>query len=359
MPLGLTGKVPQRHVLLALHVDVFGCADVCGICISVCPIHIYTFTLPFVTRTPGLPPRRPDGGADHRRPASRHQPALLRRDRVHGAAQASHRRQSQVLRQVRAAHVRALGCRAEGTTPECICDAVQCSCMNVYVQGAVYTRPPGCAVCVWSLTHITNGHISLSCRCLVPCSNLPPVSHAPLLPTPPPTACRFPNDVEQMQRIVKYLAEQPGGGATLPDGTLLTPRLLQTLGLSGEACRTLRLPGVRMCVGLSGQNRSLGSWGALVHRVRWSFQLSALPATLPPVPPGLGSGGGFERLHYLLDGFFDAEGHMTPAFAKVWPAGAGAGVPGVLHRCDSCSTACVLDDDIARCRSCVPPHAGI
>ncbi|PNW85587.1 hypothetical protein CHLRE_03g193700v5 [Chlamydomonas reinhardtii] len=78
---------------------------------------------------------------------------------------------------------------------------------------------------------------------------------------------RFPNDVEQMQRIVKYLAEQPGGGATLPDGTLLTPRLLQTLGLSG-----------------------------------------------------LGSGGGFERLHYLLDGFFDAEGHMTPAFAKAFDA---------------------------------------
>jgi hypothetical protein len=36
-----------------------------------------------------------------------------------------------------------------------------------------------------------------------------------------------------MQRIVKYLANQPEGGLRLPTGTLLTPRALQTLGLSG------------------------------------------------------------------------------------------------------------------------------
>lgn len=74
---------------------------------------------------------------------------------------------------------------------------------------------------------------------------------------------RFPGDVQLVQRIVSFLAAQPGGHVRLPSGTHLTPRLLQTLGLSG-----------------------------------------------------LGSGGGFERLHYLLESFFDAEGDMTPAFAK-------------------------------------------
>ena len=44
---------------------------------------------------------------------------------------------------------------------------------------------------------------------------------------------RFPDDVEVVQRIVSFLAAQPDGGAVLPSGTLLTPRLLQTLGLSG------------------------------------------------------------------------------------------------------------------------------
>jgi hypothetical protein len=44
---------------------------------------------------------------------------------------------------------------------------------------------------------------------------------------------RFPGDVELVGRIVRYLAAQPGGGAPLPSGSLLTPRLLQTLGLSG------------------------------------------------------------------------------------------------------------------------------
>ncbi|GFR40817.1 hypothetical protein Agub_g1439 [Astrephomene gubernaculifera] len=76
---------------------------------------------------------------------------------------------------------------------------------------------------------------------------------------------RFPGDVELVCRIVRYLAGQPGGRVDLPSGTHLTPRLLQTLGLSG-----------------------------------------------------LGSGGGFERLHFLLDGFFDAEGDMNPAFGKAF-----------------------------------------
>ncbi|EFJ41741.1 hypothetical protein VOLCADRAFT_84021 [Volvox carteri f. nagariensis] len=78
---------------------------------------------------------------------------------------------------------------------------------------------------------------------------------------------RFPGDVELVGRIVRYLAAQPGGSVQLPSGTKLTPRLLQTLGLSG-----------------------------------------------------LGTGGSFERLHYLLDSFFDGYGEMTPAFAKGFEA---------------------------------------
>ena len=46
---------------------------------------------------------------------------------------------------------------------------------------------------------------------------------------------RYPSDVPVVQRIVSFLAAQPGGGVVLPCGTLLTPRLFQTLGLSG-AC---------------------------------------------------------------------------------------------------------------------------
>lgn len=63
---------------------------------------------------------------------------------------------------------------------------------------------------------------------------------------------RFPSDVPIVQGIVRRLAEYPEGGAPLPSGGILTPRGLQLLGLSG-----------------------------------------------------LGSGGGFERLHYLLERAFD------------------------------------------------------
>eukprot|EP00879_Flechtneria_rotunda_P017013 GHRR01017811.1.p1 GENE.GHRR01017811.1~~GHRR01017811.1.p1 ORF type:complete len:308 (+),score=89.67 GHRR01017811.1:772-1695(+) len=74
---------------------------------------------------------------------------------------------------------------------------------------------------------------------------------------------RYPADVQLMQRIVSCLANLPEGGLRLPSGTLLTPRLLQLLGLSG-----------------------------------------------------LGSGGGFERLHYLLEEFFDGDGEVNPTFIK-------------------------------------------
>lgn len=76
---------------------------------------------------------------------------------------------------------------------------------------------------------------------------------------------RFPGDVAVVQRIVNFLAAQPEGGLLLPSGSLLTPRAFQLLGLSG-----------------------------------------------------LGSGGGFERLHYLLEEFFDSEGLVNPAFIKAY-----------------------------------------
>lgn len=63
---------------------------------------------------------------------------------------------------------------------------------------------------------------------------------------------RFPQDVEVVQDIVKYLANCEGSGVPLPSGGMLTPRGLQTLGLSG-----------------------------------------------------LGSGSGFERLHYIFERAWD------------------------------------------------------
>lgn len=76
---------------------------------------------------------------------------------------------------------------------------------------------------------------------------------------------RFPEDVGVVGRIVNFLAAQPEGCVVLPSGTRLTPRTLQLLGLSG-----------------------------------------------------LGSGGGFERLHYLLESFFDGEDSVNPTFAKAF-----------------------------------------
>ena len=66
---------------------------------------------------------------------------------------------------------------------------------------------------------------------------------------------RYPGDVAIVAAIVKLLAAAPGGGVPLPSGGTLTPRALQTLGL---AC--------------------------------------------------LGSGGGFDRLHYLLERAFEGGG---------------------------------------------------
>ncbi|XP_030490726.2 uncharacterized protein LOC115707044 [Cannabis sativa] len=43
---------------------------------------------------------------------------------------------------------------------------------------------------------------------------------------------RYPEDIKIVQEVVKYLSESEGGGVELPSGGILTPRGLQTLGLS-------------------------------------------------------------------------------------------------------------------------------
>jgi len=63
---------------------------------------------------------------------------------------------------------------------------------------------------------------------------------------------RYPQDIQVVHDAVRYLSESEGGGVVLPSGGRLTPKMLQCLGLSG-----------------------------------------------------LGSGGGFERLHYLLERVWD------------------------------------------------------
>ncbi|KAI3931470.1 hypothetical protein MKW92_045046 [Papaver armeniacum] len=49
---------------------------------------------------------------------------------------------------------------------------------------------------------------------------------------------RYPQDIQIVQEVVKYLAESEGGGVPLPSGGILTPRGLQTLGLSGLGLST-------------------------------------------------------------------------------------------------------------------------
>ncbi|KAM3195143.1 hypothetical protein ACQJBY_071298 [Aegilops geniculata] len=63
---------------------------------------------------------------------------------------------------------------------------------------------------------------------------------------------RFPQDVQVVHEVVRYLSESEGGGVLLPSGGRLTPKMLQCLGLAG-----------------------------------------------------LGFSGGFERLHYLLERVWD------------------------------------------------------
>ena len=75
---------------------------------------------------------------------------------------------------------------------------------------------------------------------------------------------RYPRDAAKVRSIVLALAALPGGGASLPSGGILTPRGLQLLGLAG-----------------------------------------------------LGSGGGLDRLHYLLErALCPATGKVTSSFLR-------------------------------------------
>ncbi|XP_074557521.1 uncharacterized protein LOC141813454 [Curcuma longa] len=72
---------------------------------------------------------------------------------------------------------------------------------------------------------------------------------------------RFPQDAKVVCDLVNYLAKAEGGGVPLPSGGILTPKGLQTIGLGG-----------------------------------------------------LGSGGGFERLHYMFERVWDPE--LVPGTGK-------------------------------------------
>lgn len=49
---------------------------------------------------------------------------------------------------------------------------------------------------------------------------------------------RYPQDVEVVREVVQYLEKCEGGGVSLPSGGILTPRGLQTIGLSGLGSST-------------------------------------------------------------------------------------------------------------------------
>lgn len=74
---------------------------------------------------------------------------------------------------------------------------------------------------------------------------------------------RFPAAVSRAQRIVLHLASQPGGAVTTPGGNNLSPRSFQLLGL---------------------------------HTLGFSH--------------------GLERLHYMLESAFDADGNLSQRFLK-------------------------------------------
>eukprot|EP00892_Ulva_mutabilis_P003289 jgi/Ulvmu1/1331/UM011_0059.1 len=84
---------------------------------------------------------------------------------------------------------------------------------------------------------------------------------------------RFPQDVEKVKQVVRHLMSLPGGGVTTPAGNWLCPRSLQILGM-----------------------------GAL---------------------GGGGAGGGFERLHFIIDSALDetqGKPELMPAFLKAFDA---------------------------------------
>jgi hypothetical protein len=144
-----------------------------------------------------------------------------------------------------------------------------------------------------------------------------------------------------VQSIVRYLASQPGGGPLLPSGTRLTPRAFQLLGLSG--------------LGSSG---GLWFWfGLLLLGSGLSLPTNRQPTTnRPPTDPNATPKppkGGFERLHYLLETFFDADREMSPFFARSfegWMPWETNPIYALLHESIYCQVRYITDMCAARCR---------
>ncbi len=78
---------------------------------------------------------------------------------------------------------------------------------------------------------------------------------------------RFPQDVALVQRIVTYMLEQPEGGVTTSSGTLVTPEMLQLLGMTGGAGRST------ICIGAQ-RIRCMG-WTQQLRHYAWLLDGSA------------------------------------------------------------------------------------
>jgi hypothetical protein len=119
-----------------------------------------------------------------------------------------------------------------------------------------------------------------------------------------------------MHRIVRHLQSLPDGCAQLPSLGVLRPRW------------ALHAAWNRL-------NHSIGSTATTLHLQHGARQrLPSASSTSPLgllqqvcVPPcrglqllgmsGLGMGGGFERLHYLLESAFDPDGQLSITFLRV------------------------------------------
>ena len=156
-----------------------------------------------------------------------------------------------------------------------------------------------------------------------------------------------------MQQLVRHLAALPDGGAQLPTGSVLTPRC--DGGETGPAGVALGTPSYR-CAHAKHQMADKGGRAAVSSscllascadadacsgiRQRLTCELMsgtdqdgrsvqhhACSLTGQPVCcvrglqtlglAALGMSSGFERLHYLLESAFDADGDLSPAFLKV------------------------------------------
>lgn len=136
---------------------------------------------------------------------------------------------------------------------------------------------------------------------------------------------RFPGDAEQVRRIVRFLIAQPDGGVRTPSGNFLSPQGLQSLGCPGLCAYT---PTWTTQHGPTTYRTDGGGNPANQHSrlAIWNRRSRLWPAGLKWCSPkpdlrtggifkssctvlmgivaacvGLGSYGGMERLHYLLE----------------------------------------------------------